>query len=366
MKCLKCGLEIADTSKFCGYCGNPVDKQIVQGQVEETSVESFNPVPPVQENNIESQEIQNAKQTKPKKVSSTWIFITCGVLLAVVAAVLTLIAFNKSSKNSITVLEKAINNLVLKGQNSGTITANVLVEGETDNLNISGVIKYEKQSDSYNLELTLNESMLFDQMNIFANIKNDSMNLYTKSSLIDMIFGTKSENDRWVNLNIPDLELKTDEIETEKVNLSGKGLEKKFKFVDKQKGLNHYALTIDRELINNIERRMTEEERQEYELLLSSIPESSTLIDKGYIVDFYINDHNELEKVSIDLSKYVDDDSITKVVLTVEFKDFNNTVASIPSEALNSSLDLETYMNENMDIEITPNEDVIIETEDVE
>ena len=26
MKCLKCGKDIADLSKFCGYCGNPIEE----------------------------------------------------------------------------------------------------------------------------------------------------------------------------------------------------------------------------------------------------------------------------------------------------------------------------------------------------
>lgn len=42
MKCLKCGKDIADLSKFCGYCGNPIEEIKKNVKVIENNINANN------------------------------------------------------------------------------------------------------------------------------------------------------------------------------------------------------------------------------------------------------------------------------------------------------------------------------------
>ena len=392
MKCLKCGLEIDDNSKFCGYCGNPVQQPVANPSTPEVNVPKVEPTPVVNEvfpkvdfNNTGVSNIQDSNTVvnqptgneqpvtpvqpstpevnvpkveptpitapqnnpKPKKGLNKWIFIGCGIALVAVAIVLLFMAFNKpSSSNSIDALEKTLNNFVEKGENSGTIVTNILIESENeDAINLTGTVKYQKLNDSYNIALTLDKSILFDEINLYATIASNEISLYTKSSLVDMIFGSDSEKEEWLKLSIPDLELDLSGTASREVNLSG--LDKKIRLVSKGNGISHYELTVDNELLEIIKAGTTEEEREQLEELNSLLDEDIDEIATYYIY-LDVNDNNELEKISIDLSNYIDDDSISKAQLSIKFKDFGSTVVSIPSEALNASMDLETYITESM------------------
>lgn len=379
MICKKCGANIADTAKFCGYCGNPieqpqpvVDIQSTQNntQVEQVTEQGSNtnlnnvefnnsvdvqsieqPVmnqveQPIIENTTQGSSDNNSKKTKGN--ANKLIPIIVGIVLILIALVLLFIAFNKSSNNSIAVLEKAINNFEEKGKNSGTINANLLIEsGTSDTINLSATAKYSKTNDIYNLALILNESILYDEMSIYSTISEKDITLYAKSSLIDMLGLTSSAEDMWLYYFIDLTEFADDNLESnnDDFDLSDIIDEKHFKYINKVDNLRHYELVIDDDLINKIESKATEEERQEIEDSLSSISNGEMNLTETYIIDFYIDDSNQLVKISMDLSDYMEDDEISKVILSFEFMNLNSTTVEIPQDALSSQNDLETYIS---------------------
>jgi len=373
MKCIKCGSEISDTSKFCGYCGTPVtqsqkeslngEKVLDNNQVNNISSEQVK-MEQANEINVSKQVNLNTKQTD-KKNSNIFIYVICGVLLAFIASILLLKAFYKTSQTEpIEALKKAASNIKEQAQNSGTITTSLLLESNnSDTMNLSGTVKYQKNDNEYNVALALNKSIFFDDVNLYGNIKSDKITLYAMSSLVDMFLGSSTENATWIyyELNLSDLsalELNSTTKLEDELDLSKIKIDKKLKYVGKENGSNHYTLTVDDELINDIKSSLPKEEQQVVEDSIGNIGENIALT-KAYIIDFYINDSNELEKISIDLAKYIDDKSISKAIVSIEFKDLNNTSVIIPNEALSSTTNLEAYLSQNIsDNEFTPTLDI--------
>jgi len=399
MICKKCGTNIEDNSKFCGVCGEKVEElaqeqniqtesvveetpivvpliqpevkslqqttvvepvvqetnegviSVVEQPLEQTAVvepviqepitnESITPVEPTQE--VNTVPVQNKES---KKKNNTLIFVLLGVLLGVVALALVFFAYNKLSKNSVRVLEKALGNLEFKGERSGTIDVKLLIQSETeDAMNLSATIKYAKQGDdNYNLNLTLNKSMFFDEMNVYASILDERATLFINSSLIDMLGLTSATPSMWVHMTTTEQELEmqtgTETDELDDIDLSDILDEKHFKLIGEQNNLTHYQLVIDNELINKIKFEASKEED------LKSFSDSLTELTETYYVDFYINNSNELVKISMDLANEIDDESIKSAVISLEFGNFGSTIVDIPADAKNSIIDLETYMS---------------------
>lgn len=387
MICKKCGSDIADTSKFCGVCGQKVEEvfptnlnndETIDSKVEENPsvvtpfesepvVQEVNPVvegqPEVLNNNVDP--TNSVEQTtiippvspeqpekESKKKNYTWMFVVGGVLLGVIAIALVLFAYSKNSNSSVKVLEKALSNIEEKGENSGTIDASILIQSDTeDSINLSATIKYAKQyDDNYNFALTLNKSMFFDEINVYATLLDDNLTLFANSSLIDMLGFTASTSNMWVHLIMTEEELEiTDEVDVEDDGdyyLRDVLDEKHFKLIDEENGLSHYQLVIDNELLNKIKAQApSQEELKEFEDTLASINNGSTELTETYYVELYIDNNNELVKVAMDLTNELDDETVKKAVLSFEFKNFGNTLVQIPDEAKNSTIDLETYMS---------------------
>ena len=394
MICKKCGTNIEDNSKFCGVCGEKVEELVqeqniqtesvieetpivvpliqpetesleqtavvepivqesslvVEQPLEQTAVvepvtpvtsvnESITPIEPIPE--VNTVPVQNKE---PKKKNNTFIFVLLGVLLGVVALALVYFAYTKSSNNSVKVLEKALNNIAFKAEYSGTINAKLLIESDTeDTMNLSGSIKYHKQGDdNYNINLTLNKSMFFDEINLYASILDERATLYANSSLIDMLGLTSANPSMWVHMTTTEQELEmqtgTELDELDDIDLSDILDEKHFKLIGEQNNLNHYQLVIDNELVNKIKIEASKEED------LKGFADSLTELTETYYVDFYINNSNELVKISMDLTNSLNDESIRSAVISLEFNNFGSTLVQIPTEAKNSTIDLETYM----------------------
>lgn len=349
MICKKCGANIADTAKFCGYCGSKLEQQVIDStiqNVEQTNInsevnnvlEKTQIIQPTEQNinsnNVSVEPVQ--KEANKKKNNNTWIFIILGVILVVLALVLLFIAFNNTKHSSVRVLEKAVANLDKNGENSGTINANVLIETTTsDTMNLSGTIKYSKvNDDSYNMALVLNKSILYEEMTMYAKVNEENMTLYAKSSVVDMLGYTSSDTDSWLYYLI-ETDLEDDvEDEVEDIDIEEILDEKLFKYVSKVNDINHYQLIIDQELINKINTEIYEEQySNEYNYT------------ETYIIDFYINDNNELVEISMDMTDYIDEEDISNVTISIEFLNLNSTVVTIPQDVLNSKIDLETYMS---------------------
>ena len=367
MICKNCGKENLDDTKFCESCGSTLEtskentedskeqneKDLINSTIEsleQPSASSSEQDEHVSEESDQEQippipsatEVQNAAVNSEKKSSKAVVFIIMAVVLALAAAVLVFMAFNKSnsSKNSVDVFEKAIANLEQKGNNSGTVNASVMIQGQGADISLSGTIKYQKSPNEYSAELALDKSIMFDEMKAYITGSKDAVSVYLKSSVLNYLMGVTGE-DKWLyyTLNLAELDFDLESIITKTdINLSDLELDKRLKYIDKDAGVSHYQFTIDKELIQKLAEKFSDEEDlEEYDLDDVDFPDN-------FVIDLYINDYNELQKISLDLIKLIDNEDITKALVTIEFKNFNNTVVSIPEEALKSEQTIQEYM----------------------
>lgn len=415
MLCKKCGAVIEENSKFCGYCGNAVEgvfetinnvqstnveenkidnvglninnsvsnidlgetikidpiQPDVQSMSHQSSAESAldqqevvndsisitnnqtmmgnNTVNPIQEN---SSVMQNNVNNVSNKKNNKLIFIITGVALVLIAIVLLVFAFMKSSNTSISVLKKAFANLQERADNSVTVNGNLSLAtttGESFSFNLSS--KVVEKDDKIDMQVTLEKSLLFEEMNVYATITEEEMTFYMQSSLIDMMGMTSSIDNKWIyyNLNLDELEQTEEDKELEEkikdMKLEDFIDEEHFVFVDKVNDLRHYELIIDQKLIDNIKSKLSELNDEDINETISSMEELENTIK----IDFYINDKDELSKIELDMTEYLEDtDDISSMVLSMEFTNLNSTVVEIPSDAKNSITDLETYMSSNV------------------
>ena len=138
MMCKKCGANIAETSKFCGYCGNQMEienqtvntfNNVNEVNSQNVNLEKITPIgqeqpianmAPIQEQTINpnlqvqqviEQPIPNQDQT-PNKKNNNLILLTSGILLTLIGVIIIIVSIFKTNGASITVLQKAINNLI--------------------------------------------------------------------------------------------------------------------------------------------------------------------------------------------------------------------------------------------------------------
>lgn len=394
MFCKNCGSKIEDNLRFCGSCGSKVDAieetPIVEEVVdvieeiptvnevvdmEETRV--MEPVLPIEEsvteNNVEevveqlpgvenestkteSEEVVIQPSTpvqdkKPKKKNNTLLFTVIGVLLVIIGAVLVYFTLNKGTSSNVEVLEKALGNFETKGKESGTVDVKLLLGSDEQNtMNFSATFKYAKQNNNdYNYSLTLNKSMFFDEISVYSTYINKDLMLYANSNLIDMLGLTSSPSSMWVHMLMTAEELQiNNNTNTENNNLNSlKNLldEEHFKFIGKETNLRHYQLVIDNELLNVIKsQENVKENLKGIEDSLSSVYSGSTELSQTVYLDVYINESNELVKLSMNLSNLLEDSTMNKMELSIEFSNLGKTLVQIPNEVKNSTIDLETYM----------------------
>lgn len=378
MICRKCGNSIENNSKFCGVCGEKIEELVQEQNIQSESVAEEIPfvvqpgavkveqslqqttvVEPVNFQPLTNENITPSDQTPEintvqvtstidkelKKKNNTWIFAILGVLLGIIAVTSVYFAYSKFSNNSVKVLEKALSKLEFKGERSGTVDVKLLIQSQTDDsMNLSATMKYSKQGDdNYNFNLTLNKSMFFEEINVYASVLDEKATLFVNSSLIDMLGFTSSTPSMWVYMTTTeqDLEMQTgiEVDELEDIDLSDILDGSHFKLIDSQNNLKHYQLVIDNELVNKIKKEASKEDN------LKNFANSLNELTENYYVDFYINNSNELVKISMDLTKGLNDESIKSAVMSFEFNNFGSTLVQIPTEVKNSTIDLETYVS---------------------
>ena len=340
MKCLNCGAELSEADKFCGACGTPIS--VDPQELVEDSVE-----------NIQSNEPSQQPNESGKKKSKKGLFIILGVAVAALIIAIAIILLNRTS-GSIDKFEKAINNTIDSGKESGTVKASIELSGEDSTaFNISGTFKYEKSNDEYNFALETNQSLFMNAIKAYGNLKNEKMIFYVNNSLMDMITGSYSTDEVWLYQET-DLSEITGDIENKEelkeefnnFSLEESGLDKQIKFVGKNDGIEHYTLTIDKKYIDSLKSKINSKEKEQYEDLFDSFDDIDEILEKGYVIDFYVK-NNKLQKISIDISKYLEESGINKAIISIEFIDFGSTKVEIPSEAKASTKTLEDYISEN-------------------
>ncbi len=304
-------------------------------------VAGVNPIPPVE---------PNSPKEPTKKKNNMVIGIIIGVAaLLVVSTLIVLLVFGNKNKNTVSVLNKAVNNYISKGKESGTIRLSALIESaQADSINLSADFKYAKSGDEYNFEAKLNKSVFFDEMSVYAKGNKDDITLYAKSSLVDLLGFTKSDTDTWLYymINLSDFKDEDDDLDFDSFDASDVLDSESFKYIDESNGVRHYQLIIDNSLMSKIDSELSDTEKEDIDSLVKD-SSYSDILEKGINIDFYINKSNELQKISIDLSKYIDDDSVSKAVLSMEFIDLGSTTVNIPSDVLYTTMDFATYFNNN-------------------
>ena len=424
MYCEKCNGELKPNTKFCVFCGAPVNvnqtlqkpqdtlnNNVVQTQansIPNQEIANVNPaslqnnlnnnIGPVPVNNVSNEVrlvepipvVENAQnsmnnnigpvpvnnvsnevrpvepipvvespQTPSKKRNNKLVFVILGIILVLLALFLFVFSFMKSSGSSIDVLKQALANMN-KIESGVTINLSIEAESEGMSLNFSGVAKIDQKENKTDMQIKLNKSAFTEEINLYASILDYKATAYIESSVVDMLLGIESNSNKWLYISevIEKDEINIDDIEQ---NISDTDIisiidEKNFVYIDENNGLKHYQLVIDEELINKLKEEISKLNIEEYNDILESLES----IDETIRIDYYINSNNELTKISFDMSSYLEDAGISKLVLTIGISDINKTTVEIPQEAINSKDDLETYINEssntleNSDDELIP------------
>lgn len=379
MQCKNCGANIEEKSKFCGYCGEKVEiENNIKNEIDTLSdevdldnttkielqqpSESSNQSDFINENNAQvdttNQDINVNKEVglkndmpqKNTKKSNKLLFVIGGILLCVASIVFVIMTFMKSSNNPVAILEKAIYNLGIKSEKGLTIDSNLFFETPTgESFPFSITIKTEmKNEESGKLQMTLNKSLFFDEMNIYSTINKNEVILYTKSDIFDIVSVSPSITPVWLyyRMSLEKLTEPTDKLTVNGIELEDLIDKDHFKYVDEANGLKHYVLRVDQKLVDDAKEKLIMLQDESIKNMLNSIKK----IEKNIDIDFYINSTNELSKIEINMTEYLteENENISKSVFSIIFKDLNNTKVEIPNEALSSKVDFETYINENM------------------
>ena len=340
MKCPNCGGEIEENSKFCGYCGRNIENE------KESLNMNFQGMEEVTLNSNGEIELKKAKQDKSSKI---WICLVAALVI-IIGIVIAILFSSKSSKietNSLEKLEKSLGNIKQIVDTSGTVNASIIIESQNEQKasTSSTNVKYQKNKDEFKLEINASSSMLEDKIELFGKGNDNDLTLYINSNLIKMLIPTieLDYDTKWLyyKLDLTDYKDSLEDLiaeEDETIDLKELDIEENIKYVGEEKGLKHYTLEINQELIKKLQLNDFTEDVE--------IPVVLDVEDdfESISVDFYLNKSDNLEKISVDLTKYFDDEEITKALITIEIKDINKTTVTIPKE-LDDAISLETYLN---------------------
>jgi len=341
-----------ETNQVAGsqIIGNSQEQTIVQNQTNPNEQMAANPVgqnlPPMTSIDPTKKETKKTNKLIP-------VFLTIAILLIVLVGV-SFVVTNKTN-NPLEKLEKAFVNFTEKGKNSASVDAKLsfsLTTGES--FALSATVKAQKKIDDLiNMQITLNKSIMFDEINLYTEITKESAKLYAQSSLIDMIGMTSSPSPMWIYylVELDELVIE-DQTNANAQNIDLKeliGIEK-FVFVEKTDDISRYQLSIDKELIEEINTKTN-----------AGLDTETLRITEPIKIDFYVNNSDELTKIQIDMSETLKElGTISSATMSIEFSNLGNTIVEIPSDAKNSIIDLETYMtnyplnfgfgDENLDI----------------
>lgn len=398
MLCKKCGADIADTAKFCGFCGSKVEVETkpanetssLQSLVKDVPNEVKESLPSetsgaqsestnvtlasiAEEVNAERErealqsligenteaknenvtpvpEVKNNSKEKPNgKKSNTLLFVILGVILAAVAVGCVLLSLNKTQKSkTIDDFEKSLG--FVKDADSATVNLKLSLQSNDSNFDLSGSSKVQKVNGKYLASVTLDQSLLFDKIELYASMDSEKFQAFVSSTVLDLMGLTSSDKEIWLNYETSSKDYQDifEELENPESDTSNDMKEllddKHFKYIETKNGEDHYQLIIDNSLLGDVEARAELED-------LDDIDETS--LTGSVTVDFYIKDSSV--RMEMDLTEAIGQEGLT-AKLVLELTDVNSTVVEIPTDALNSTKTIEDYLNENA-IEDTDDQD---------
>lgn len=405
MKCKKCGMDIADNSKFCGYCGtttieqnnldatvkiepisqnlvnnnleqhnNTVNKEIkkvenvvVQPQTNSTQIQQNNVVQTKPENlmvqpssnSIPVQQNNNMVESQMPKVENTLEHPTLNTNLVQQNNMANPNSVNKKNNKLIFIIGGVVLAvlsvvlLVLTFTKSSESSINVLKKAvanlqETSKNSVTAIGKVSISS-SQGVTLDLTSSLMF-QKNL-----DDRVNWQLKidkSALSEEInvYGTISKENIIIYL------------QSHVVDLAGMTTSETPIWLHQifpLDGLTEYNDTSQTDLSNMIDSENfvfveKDGDLNKYQLIIDQKlidafnlklnEEEQETLEEPIYVDFYITESDELKKINMDISNQLKDTELAKFVFSIEFTDFNKTVVEIPEEAKKSTIDIQKYM----------------------
>jgi len=163
----------------------------------------------------------------------------------------------------IDVLEKSVKSLndIKSIEVVSTLSAVGSEEGTKFDMNIPLTIAGSGVKDGLLMKLSLGDNPFIGGMEAYvsANTKNENIEMYIPSSIIDSIYGIKNEKSKWLYVNASDLmgedvSISIDEEELNKIKDIDykKIIGDNFVYVDSNEGINHYQLIINDEFIKRL------------------------------------------------------------------------------------------------------------------
>ena len=335
MKCSKCGMEISSNSKFCANCGNRIEEAV---KVENLSRKDNN---------------------NSSKKSNKGVVVLVSLLIILIAggifAYFMLINGKKQNSTNIEKINKAFANYAENANQSGTIKASVeFKSADLMNLDIklNSFVKYEKVNDSYNYQIGVNKTLFNEEFSIYSTISESDIKVYIPSYILRLIRIVNTNDDFWLKydlnfsefgLNYKDLDTSSDNNQFIKLNSNLK--DNNLKYIGKEDNLNHYQIIVDKDLLKQL---INSGELDSVEGI-----DLDEYLKNDFIIDLYIDKSQNISKISFDLSKFVSSEEfkMDKLLFTFEFTDLNSTKIVIPAEALNTTKDLEQYLQNNSNLD---------------
>lgn len=306
---------------------------------------------------VDTKEFKEAQATgkKNSKAVKYILIILIALIILGVGLFVFLKFFDKESyTKSVDTMQKSVENLSQKFENSGTVTAKAeLSVKDLITFNIGAALEYENTGNAYKIHGHVDKiEGLLDEIDIYAQLDEEKLEAYLPTSLLEQIDDSIAEsigNVKWVKLGAKLSELGIEDFEgmmkevkaelskgNEDFDISKILIEENFKYVGKSGGLKKYTLKVNEDYINKVGDSIEKD--------VADLDELDSLEDFEFNIDFYVDSNNCLQKISIDLKeafeKQMPGYKIEKFELSIEFSKFNKTKVEVPADVKKNAKDI--------------------------
>lgn len=217
-----------------------------------------------------------------------------------------------------------------------TLKGSFKSEGTTVSLDVPISLKAEEKDSKTLLSLELGDNPLISKQTAYAKIDDlGKFGVYFSSQLLDTLFGIETE-EKMISYEESLEEINEDY--NEEFLLEDYLSSENLKYIDKDGDVKHYELIVNQELVD----KFTKES------------EDKITLDNDFEFDYYINTKTyDSFKIVINIKEYMDNlkdeemdfdfSSIEELNLTIEFKNFDKTIVTLPNT--DDAITVEEYMN---------------------